>query len=91
MPKILIVAPPPIQRPKGPIAVKLKGVEKKTDLASEIEKVANETGCAFFNAGSVTTTSKIDGVHLDVEQHLILDITMAKNVKPMLAFKRSEN
>jgi len=53
-------------------------------LASAIEQVANETGCAFFNAGSVTTTSIVDGVHLDAEQHLALGKAMAKNVKLLL-------
>lgn len=86
IPKILVVAPPPIQKAKGPIAPKFEGAEHKAlNLASAIEKVANETGCAFFNAGSVTTTSKVDGVHLDAEQHLALGKAVAKKVKPLLS------
>jgi lysophospholipase L1-like esterase len=86
IPKILVVAPPPIQKAKGEIAPKLEGAEHKAvNLASAIEKVANETACAFFNAGSVTTSSKVDGVHLDAEQHLALGRALAKKVKPLLS------
>ena len=86
IPKILVVAPPPIQKAKGEIAPKLECAEHKAvNLASAIEEVANETGCAFFNAGSVTTTSKVDGVHLDAEQHLALGKALAKKVKPLLS------
>jgi len=86
VPKILVVAPPPIQKAKGPIAPKFEEAEHKAvNLASAIEQVASETGCAFFNAGSVTTTSKVDGVHLDVEQHLTLGKAMAKKVNPLLS------
>jgi lysophospholipase L1-like esterase len=86
VPKILVVAPPPIQKAKGAVAPKFEGAEHKAvNLASAFEQVANETGCAFFNAGSVTTTSKVDGVHLDIEQHLALGKAMAKKVKPLLS------
>jgi lysophospholipase L1-like esterase len=86
IPKILVVAPPAIQKAKGPIAPKFEEAEHKAvNLASAIEQVANETGCAFFNAGSVTTTSKVDGVHLDADQHLALGKAMAKKVKQLLS------
>jgi lysophospholipase L1-like esterase len=86
VPKILVVAPPAIQRAKGPIAPKFENAEHKAvNLASAIEQVAYETGFAFFNAGSVTTTSKVDGVHLDADQHLALGKAMAEKVKPFLS------
>jgi lysophospholipase L1-like esterase len=85
-PEILVVAPPPVQKAKGSIAPKFAGAEHKAvNLASAIEQVANETGCAFFNAGSVTTTSKVDGVHLDAEQHLALGQALANEVKSLLS------
>lgn len=85
VPKVLVVAPPVIQKAKGAIAPKFEEAEHNAvNLASAIEQVANETGCAFFNAGSVTSTSKVDGVHLDADQHLALGKAMAKKVKPLL-------
>lgn len=84
LPPILVVAPPPIQEAKGAIAPKFEGANHKAvGLASAIEQVANETGCAFFDAGSVTTTSTVDGVHLDENQHLALGKAMAKKVASM--------
>lgn len=77
-PKILVVAPPAIQKAKGPIAPKFEGAEHKAiDLASAMELIAAENSCPFFNAGTVTTTSKVDGVHLDEDQHLALGRALA--------------
>jgi lysophospholipase L1-like esterase len=86
VPEILVVAPPAIQKAKGAIAPKFEGAEQKAaGLASAIEQVAAENNCPFFDAGSVTATSKVDGVHLDVEQHLALGKAIAKEVKFLLS------
>lgn len=86
IPPILVVAPPPIQEAKGAIAPKFEEAHlKAVGLASAIEQVADETGCAFFDAGSVTTTSNVDGVHLDEDQHLALGKAMAKKVASLPA------
>ena len=72
-PQILVVAPPEIQTPKVPIAPKFLGAEAKcAGLVSKYRNVTAELGCHFFDAGEVTTTSKIDGVHLDADKHQIL-------------------
>ena len=85
-PKILLVAPPPIQKPKGPIAPKFKGAETKcAGLAEKYEIVSNEMGCFFFNAATVTSSSKIDGVHLDKEQHHLLGAALAAQVKKIFS------
>ena len=86
IPEILIVAPPPIQTPKGPIAPKFEGAEERSvGLARAYEQVAKELGCRFFNAGTVTTSSAVDGVHLDAEQHLLLGRELAGLVGAVLA------
>ncbi|MFT3758866.1 SGNH/GDSL hydrolase family protein [Thauera sp.] len=86
VPDILVVAPPAIQTPKGPIAPKFEGGEAKcVGLAAAYRKVCEETNCHFFDAGSVTTSSKVDGVHLDLEQHLILGRAVAEAVEPLLS------
>ena len=85
VPPILVVAPPPIRKAKGAIAPKFEGAEHKAvGLADAIARVADETSCAFFDAGSVTTTSKVDGVHLDLDQHLALGKAMARKVASLL-------
>ncbi len=85
VPKILVVAPPAIQSPKGPIAPKFEGGEKKClGLAAAYQKVCDEAGCHFFDAGNVTTSSKVDGVHLDAEQHLVLGNELCRIAKGLL-------
>lgn len=82
VPDILVVAPPAIQSAKGSIAPKFAHADTKAiGLAQAIEAVANECGCHFFDAGSVTETSAVDGVHLDEDQHLKLGIAIASKVQ----------
>lgn len=78
VPRILIVAPPAFQTPKGPIAAKFRGAEGKcVGLAAAYAQVARELDCAFFDAGQVTTSSRVDGVHLDADQHQTLGRALA--------------
>ena len=86
VPPILVVAPPPIQRPQGPLAPKFAGGEAKcAGLAEAYSEVASAMGCAFFDAATVTSSSAVDGVHLDADQHLKLGGALAGVVRPLLA------
>lgn len=85
VPQVLVVAPPAIQVPRGPIAPKFEGGDRKcAGLAAAYRKVCDEAGCHFFDAGSVTSSSNADGVHLDLEQHLALGHAMSRVVAPLL-------
>ena len=85
IPPVLIVAPPPMQTPKGLIAPKFSGGESNSkDLAEAYREVSSELDCRFFDAGSVTATSKIDGIHLDADQHLVLGEAIAGVVQSIL-------
>jgi lysophospholipase L1-like esterase len=85
VPPILVVAPPEMTMPKGPIAPKFAGGETKcVGLAAAYQKVCEEMGCHFFDAGSVTTSSAVDGVHLDADQHRILGLALSNVVKGLL-------
>ncbi|TFH24219.1 MAG: GDSL family lipase [Myxococcales bacterium] len=89
LPRILIVAPPPIQKPKGPIAPKFEGAATKCiGLARAYAEVAAELECAFFDAGQVTPTSVVDGVHLDANQHSLLARTLLEEVVSLLDAER---
>lgn len=81
IPEIMVVAPPRIKKPKGAIACKFKGAEKRAvGLASELEKVAQEYAVHYFDAATVTESSCIDGIHLDEEQHLRIGRAIARAV-----------
>ena len=85
VPKILIVAPPPIEEPKGLIAAKFEGAsEKSTSLATAYKIVARDRHCEFFDAGQVTRLSTVDGVHLDADQHGTLGRALSAVVKDLL-------
>jgi len=85
VPAILIVCSPPIQSPRGVMAAKFAGAERRcVGLAEAYSEVANSLCCYFFDAGSVTSSSRVDGVHLDRDQHLTLGAALAAVVEPIL-------
>ena len=82
MPQILVVAPPPILEPKGDIAAKFNGAEEKcVGLAEAYQALCNELQCHFFDAATVTTSSNVDGVHFDIDQHLTFGNAITEFVK----------
>jgi len=88
-PPILLVAPPPIASPRGPIAAKFRGAEEKSQgLAAAIAAVAREYDCRFFDAASATQSSRVDGVHLDADQHAILGKALAAAVLDVWSGRR---
>ncbi len=81
VPKILIVAPPQITKPMGYIANKFQDAEKRCiGLTDELKKVAAEMSTLYFDAGSVTDASMVDGIHLDEPQHETLGKAVAQAV-----------
>jgi lysophospholipase L1-like esterase len=89
IPKVLVVAPPPIQEPKGPIAAKFAGAPAKCrGLAEEYRRMATEVGCQLFDASTVTGVSVVDGIHLDADQHVLLGRALAAVVEQLLGAKQ---
>lgn len=81
-PEILVVAPPQIISPKGAMASKFKGAEKRCiGHASELQKISQELGVHFFDANSVTRASSVDGIHLDADQHQLIGAALAKSLQ----------
>ena len=79
VPPILIVAPPPMEEPRGPIAPKFLGApDKSIGLSASYREVAAAADCHFFDSGTATRASRVDGVHLDADQHLALGRALAE-------------
>jgi len=77
----LVIAPPPIGIPRGPIALKFTGAsDKSAGLADAYRGIAAELGCHFVDAGSITPASPLDGIHLDAGQHRTLGDSLARFV-----------
>ena len=85
VPKILVVAPPALDHPRGPIGPKFTGGDTTSaGLADALRQITAEYGCGFFDANSVITSSTVDGVHLDKEQHRVLGKAVSKVVAQLL-------
>jgi lysophospholipase L1-like esterase len=85
VPPILVVAPPPIRTPKGPMAPKFAGGQRKcVGLATAYEQVCKELECHFFDSSTVISSSNVDGVHLDSEQHSTLGTALSQTIMPLL-------
>jgi lysophospholipase L1-like esterase len=86
VPPTLLVCPPEILAPQGTILPKFQGAEERChDWAQAYKNVAVDLGCAFFDAGSVTTSSRIDGIHLDRDQHSTLGNALTPVVESILS------
>ncbi|WP_395825936.1 SGNH/GDSL hydrolase family protein [Elstera sp.] len=68
-PEILIVSPPPLCETNNPLFARIfqGGVPEAQKLAPLYADLADQLGCAFFDAGTVARTTPVDGVHLDAE------------------------
>lgn len=85
IPPVLVVAPPPLQTPKGSLAPKFRGGEIKCQgLAEAYRAVTTELECSFFDAASVVAVSPLDGIHLDAEQHQTLGQALAAVVHSLI-------
>jgi lysophospholipase L1-like esterase len=86
VPQILIVCPPPILAPKGAIAPKFAGAEIRCrGFAEACRQLSATLNCHFFDAGSVTPASHVDGIHLDADQHALLGKALAQRVAEILS------
>ena len=85
VPPVLIVCPPSISPPRGAIAAKFAGAEDRCKgLADAYREMASSMDCHFFDAGSVTPASRVDGIHLDADQHIVLGHAVAALVAKLL-------
>lgn len=86
VPPVLVVVPPPIRTPRGPLAPKFAGGEHKwAGLPDAVREVCDTLGCPLFDAGTVIQSSAVDGVHLDADAHLALGDALRPVVRKLLA------
>jgi lysophospholipase L1-like esterase len=85
-PQILIVAPPAICPTDEPdfAAMFAGGIEESQKLALYYRRLAELTGCAFFDANGVAKTTPLDGIHLDAENTRAIGTALVPLVKQLL-------
>lgn len=85
VPPVLVVVPPVFDDPRGPIGPKFAGAgAAAVGLAEAYAEVCAELDCAYFDAGTVTPASRVDGVHLDADQHGVLGAVLVPVVRGLL-------
>lgn len=85
-PKVLLVSPILVDECyhlKGETSMGEKWVESK-DFARYTEKVAKEYDLPWMDASKFANPSKIDGLHMDPEDHYKLGVAIAEKVKTIL-------
>ena len=84
-PKLLVVAPPLIKAAQGAMANKFSGVELRCQgMPTFLREVTEQYQCYFFDSNSVVAASKVDGVHLDEAEHIVLGEKLAQYVREIL-------
>src|SRR5262249_55060705 len=81
VPEIIVISPPPMLT-ELPLHAELfvGGYEKSLLLSRYYKAVAERLGVRFFDAGTVMTSSKVDGFHLDPEAHAALGKAIAAEI-----------
>jgi lysophospholipase L1-like esterase len=84
-PRVLLMAPPPTCVAGTAFEEMLLGSDEKSrDLGRQYSLVAAELGCEFFDASTVITSSKIDGIHLEPGEQVKLGKAVAPVVRRIL-------
>jgi lysophospholipase L1-like esterase len=85
-PQVLIVSPPPLSESADAnfAAMFAGGIAESKKLAGLYREVANQYGCGFFDAGTVASTTPLDGLHLDAANTRAIGTALAPVVRQML-------
>ncbi|MBZ0298543.1 MAG: SGNH/GDSL hydrolase family protein [Anaerolineae bacterium] len=86
-PGVLLVCPPPTAAVIPPKFADMfaGGVETSRQLAPHYQKVAQDYGVFFLNAGDVIQSSSVDGIHFEPEAHQALGKAVAEKVRAALS------
>jgi lysophospholipase L1-like esterase len=82
-PRVLLLAPPPTAELAGTdFSEMFEGAEEKSkSFSREFRRIAGELDCEFLDTADVIVSSKLDAIHLDVEEHRKLGQAVAARVR----------
>lgn len=84
-PRILLVAPSPVQEVGFMAEMFAGGAEKSRALAGHYANLAQRRKCSFLDLAPVAKVDPVDGVHLSADAHAAIGAAMAKAVRPILS------
>lgn len=82
--KILVIIPPEIQQPKGPMAEKFSGFCRGKHSELHYGQALADLDIELLYASAHISLSQIDGVHLDAPEHHTLGQIIAEKVAALL-------
>ena len=82
-PAVLLVAPPTVRAMPGGYA-DAAAAKRSAGLAGVVKDVAQQEGCAWFDAGTVCQGAEPDGVHLSAPDTRALGLALAGPVRGLL-------
>ncbi|QIN84160.1 hydrolase [Rubrobacter tropicus] len=83
-PVVLLMAPPPVGKLTDMAEMFEGSREKSARFAGHYRRFAEQYGCEFLDAGAVISSSDIDGIHLEAEEHRKLGEAVAARVEEIL-------
>ncbi len=83
-PAVLLIAPPVVTRLTEYDLMFEGAVEKSRQFAHYYRLAAGWTEVEFFDAGSVVTSSDLDGIHFAADQHANLGRAVAEQVRRLI-------
>ena len=81
VPQTLVIAPPPLARLSLLSNMVTGGAEKSKELAPHYQSIAGMFNSHFLDAGEVISSSDLDGIHFDPDQHVLLGSALADTVR----------
>ncbi len=82
-PRVLLVCPAPIAEVGTLRDMFAGGLEKSNLLALQFAEIAGRLNCEFLDAGTIVTSSSIDGVHLDETAHQALGTAIGQKIRTL--------
>ena len=83
-PEVLLIAPPPVIEVAGFDGMLAGAAEKSKEFAERYQFFAERYGLHFMDAGAVITSSPIDGVHFEADEHARLGKAVASRIQEIL-------
>ncbi len=83
-PHVLLIAPPPLAQLTEFAEMFAGGADKSRQFSHQYQRVTQELGCEFLDAGTVIVSSDLDGIHLDASEHKKLGLAVAARIKEIL-------
>ena len=79
-PVVFLISPPPVGKLTD-MAEMFEGAEEKSaSFAGHYGRFAEQYGCTFLDAGAVISSSDVDGIHLEADEHRKLGEAVARSV-----------